>query len=433
MKKFLTAATLTATFATGAAFAQQIDYWLWDANQQPAYQECANIFMEQNPDIQVQITQQGWGDYWGGITTGMVSGTAPDVFTNHLARYPELAANGQLVDIQPLVEADGVPTDIYVGDLAELWTRDGERYGLPKDWDTIAVVYNEQMLEAAGVTAEELNNATWNPEDGGTFTDIIARLSIDANGNNGLSPDFDPRNVEQYGYLASDGANFNGQTQWASFAASTGWNFIDDLYAEEYNYSDPRFIATIAWYQSLVERGFAPTFEEVNALGKNALFAAGRGATLTDGSWNIGTNINSAEFPVGFAYVPAGPEGKKSMFNGLADSIWAGTDNQEAAWAWVKFLASPECQDVVASYAVVFPAVESAVDTAVAAFEERGVDVTAFSDLTEIEGATFLFPVTDYAAQVDEIMTRTMQSILLGQVEPETALPAANEEINGLF
>ncbi len=431
MKKVL---SLLAALALGAAFAQtQIDYWLWDANQQPAYQECAELFMEQNPDIQINITQQGWGDYWGGITTGMVSGTAPDVFTNHLARYPEFAANEQIVDIQPLIERDNVDTGIYIDGLADLWIRDGARYGLPKDWDTIAVVYNENMLEAAGVTVEELNNATWNPEDGGTFTDLIARLSIDENGNNGLSPDFDPDNVVQFGFLSTDGADAYGQTQWSAFAVSTGWRFIDDLYATEYYYDDPRFIATIEWYKSLIDRGFAPSFEEVNALGKNALFAAGQGALMTDGSWNIGTNRNSSEFPVGFASVPAGPEGKKSMFNGLADSIWVGTDNQDAAWEWVKFLGSPACQDVVGAYAVVFPAIPSAVDVAEAAYEENGVNVEAFTDLTEIEGATFLFPVTDYASQISEIMTSTMQSILLGQTDPATALPEANEEINDLF
>ena len=121
------------------------------------------------------------------------------------------------------------------------------------------------------------------------------------------------------------------------------------------------------------------------------------------------------------------------MFNGLADSIWVGTDNQDAAWEWVKFLGSPACQEVVGAYAVVFPAVPSGVDVAEAAYEENGVDVEAFTDLTEIEGATFLFPVTDYASQISEIMTSTMQSILLGQTDPETALPEANEEINDLF
>ena len=42
--------------ATGSGSAGgQIDYWLWDANQQPAYQKCADAFAAANPGITVKI------------------------------------------------------------------------------------------------------------------------------------------------------------------------------------------------------------------------------------------------------------------------------------------------------------------------------------------------------------------------------------------
>src|SRR4029453_7779621 len=37
-----------------------VSYWLWDANQQPAYQQCADKFKQANPNINVKITQYGW-------------------------------------------------------------------------------------------------------------------------------------------------------------------------------------------------------------------------------------------------------------------------------------------------------------------------------------------------------------------------------------
>ena len=48
-----------------ASASGDIDYWLWDANQQPAYQKCADKFKEANPNVNVKITQYGWDDYWG--------------------------------------------------------------------------------------------------------------------------------------------------------------------------------------------------------------------------------------------------------------------------------------------------------------------------------------------------------------------------------
>ena len=207
---------------TALAQGQQVTlrYALWDANQLPPYQQCAVDFEAQS-GIHIEIEQLGWSDYWSAIQTGFVSGEAPDVFTDHLAKYPEFVSLDQLMDIQPLVERDGVDTSIYIEGLADLWTRDGARYGLPKDWDTIAIIFNKDMIEAAGITEEELNNLTWNHDDGGTFEQLIARLTIDANGNNGLSPDFDKNNVVQFGFGNQfGGAGAYGQTEWSWLAVS---------------------------------------------------------------------------------------------------------------------------------------------------------------------------------------------------------------------
>ena len=88
----------TEATAAPAAEAVTIRYGLWDGNQQPAYEACAAAFTAENPGITVKVEQAGWGDYWNGVQTGMVSDTAPDVFTNHLAKYPEFASKEQLVD-----------------------------------------------------------------------------------------------------------------------------------------------------------------------------------------------------------------------------------------------------------------------------------------------------------------------------------------------
>ncbi len=415
------------------ANAVEIQYWLWDANQLPAYQACADKFMAANPNIKVTITQNGWDDYWNNVQTGMVAGTAPDIFTNHLAKYPEFAAKEQLVDIQPFIERDAVDTGVYLGGLTDLWGREGKQYGLPKDWDTISIVYNQDALDAAGVTVDEVNSATWTPEDGGTFGQLIAKLTVDENGNNGLSPDFDKTKVKQYGLIINGAGEGYGQTEWSWLAATTGWRAIDDLYATKYNYDDERFIATIQWVADQMAAGYIMPLEQVTSLGGAAAFESGLGALHSNGSWMIGEFVNNATFPVGFGRLPQGPEGRKSMFNGLADSIWVGSQHQEEAWQVLKYLASKECADTVGSFGVVFPAQQSGVDAAVAAYQAKGLDVSAFTDQATEEGGTFLFPVTDHASEISNIMAPVMESIMLGQAKAADVLPSANEEVNALF
>ncbi len=424
-----------ALLTTSAAFAQtQIKYMLWDANQLPAYQQCAVAFQEQNPDISVNIEQIGWDDYWTTITTGFVSGTAPDVFTDHLAKYPEFVTNGQLVDIQPLVERDGVDTGQYIGELASLWAKDEGRYGLPKDWDTVAVFYNKAMFEAAGIDPAVMEDWTWNPQDGGTFQEVVSKLTLDNNGNNALSPDFNPDRVVQYGFIMPGAGAPAGQTEWSHFAASNGWVPTNGIWGDQYNYNDPALIETISWLQDVVNnKRLSPLTSDVAGVGANALFSAGQGALVTDGSWQIGQYTGNSPFEVGIAKLPVGPEGRKTMFNGLADSIWVGSQNQDAAWEWVKFLGSAECQNIVGAAGVVFPAIQSGVDAAIETYSSRGIDVTPFTEEATAENGTFLFPITDYGAQITAIMTNALENIFTNNADVESTLTQANEQVNALF
>ena len=97
---------IDTTNATG-----DVSYWLWDANQLPAYQACADAFHAGNPNINVKITQYGWDDYWGKLTNGFVAGNAPDVFTDHLAKYPEFVSQEQLVPLDDTLNKDGFDTN----------------------------------------------------------------------------------------------------------------------------------------------------------------------------------------------------------------------------------------------------------------------------------------------------------------------------------
>lgn len=119
-----------------------LNYALWDDKQLPAYQACVDDFTKENPTVSVEVTQTAWDQYWTNLTTELSSGTAPDVFTNHVSRYPELASNNQLLDLQPAVDAANVDLSVYRAGLAENWVKEGKRYALPKDFDTIAVAYD---------------------------------------------------------------------------------------------------------------------------------------------------------------------------------------------------------------------------------------------------------------------------------------------------
>lgn len=412
----------------------EIRYQLWDSNQQPAYQACADEFHKQNPNISVKIEQLGWGDYWSGLQTSMVGGTAPDVFTDHLAKFPEFASKNQLVDLQPLIDKDKVDVNQYIKGLADLWVRDGKRYGLPKDWDTVAIVYNADMLQKAGVDPASLKDLTWNAQDGGTFGKLIAQLTLDSNGKNGLDSAFDKTKVTQYGFIPQGGGGFSGQTQWSWLAVANGFKFTDGPWATKYYYDDPKLAEAVQWYADLaLVKGFAPPLADYKTNGGGTFFQAGKGALTSDGSWTIGDYVKNSKFKVGWVPLPKGPAGRKSMFNGLADSIWVGTKHPDEAWQWVKFAASKTCEDIVGGTGVVFPAIKSGADASLAKRKTDGLDVSPYTDEGLDPNQTFLFPITDHGSEISSIMDPVMDSVMLGQAKAGDALKNANQQVNALF
>jgi len=428
---------------TGSGNANEISYWLWDSGQQPGYQKCADEFAKENPGLSVKITQYGWGDYWSKLTAGFIADTAPDVFTDHLNKFAQFADLKVLRPLDDLEPTKGINDGDYQEGLAELWKgQDGKRYGAPKDWDTIAIFYDKKKVQEAGISEDELQDLTWNPDDGGSFEQVVAKLSVDKNGKRGDEDGFDPKNVVQFGW-ASDGAGEGwGQTQWSPFTGAMGWQATDkNPWGTKFNLDNPDFQKTIDWYFGLVDKGFMPTYAQrggANSIGPDKQLQTGMAAMGFNGSWMISSyatmeDAQGNKIDVGIAPIPKGPSGKRaSMFNGLADSITTQARNPEAAAKWVAFLAGETCQDIIGQSGVVFPARPKGTQLAVDFNKsERGFDVSPFTDLVENK-ETFLFPVTSNAADILALNTPVFAKIYLREAKADT-LTDLNTQLNDLF
>ncbi|MGW1777719.1 ABC transporter substrate-binding protein [Streptomyces sp. NPDC002143] len=409
-----------------------VTYWLWDANQLPAYQACAKGFETANPGLKVKITQLGWNDYWTKLTAGFIAGTQPDVFTDHIQKF------GQFVDLKVLEPLDdlGIDESDYQPGLAANWLgQDGHRYGAPKDWDTVALFYNQKMTKAAGLTAEQLNGLSWNPEDGGTFEKAIAHLTVDNNGRRGDEPGFDKNDVKVYGLATNGGGDADGQTQWSPFTGSAGWSYTDKArWGTDYQYDSKTFQSVVKWYFGLAKKGYMAPFTDYNIQSNqsNVQVASGKAATSFDGAWMISTYTGFKGRDVATALTPAGPTGKRAtMMNGLADSVTKGAHNKAGAKKWVAYLASDACQQVVGKYGIVFPATPAGTQAAVAAYEKKGLDVSAFTEPVADKKAsrTFSYPITNYAADVYALMHPAMEDVY-GNGAPVSGLDEVNSQIN---
>ena len=96
-----------------------------------------------------------------------------------------------------------------------------------------------------------------------------------------------------------------------------------------YNYDNPEFQQTIGWFFSLIEKGYTPSLAAITGQSSGDLYGAGKYAMITNGSWMINQMYSYKGVETEVAPTPIGPSGKRaSMYNGLADSIWVGIEEQ---------------------------------------------------------------------------------------------------------
>ncbi len=426
----LASAAGPAILASSASAAVTINYWLWDDRQQPAYQACADAFKAKTGTT-VKITQAGWDDYWTAVKTSLTTGDGKiDVFTDHLAYYQTFLNAKQIVDISAGVKAAKVDTSQYQGGLYELWGKNGGQYGLPKDFDTIALAYDAAAASKAGYPASRVNSLTWNATNGGTFEKFLRSVTVDKNGNNALSKKFDANNVATYGLSAPDNGDAWGQTYWAGLANSNGFQYLDkNPWGTKYNYDSPKLAEVFAWIAKGIKAGFIMNPNKTGGLGTTELWNAGKLVSSFKGSWEINDVLKVKGGGIKFAVQPGAGAGPKTMFNGLADSINSKSKFQEESLEWVLFLGSTACQDIVASKHVVFPAITSSTAKAFKAFKAAGVDIAGYTKVANPK-STFIPPMAANQAAVSAALKPYFEKIFQSQGDAQSLLTQANKAAN---
>lgn len=163
-------------------------------------------FVSQNPNIAVTSEIVDWNTLYTKLQAAFVAGNPPDVFMLHASEVPQFASFGVLRDLSGWYTSGGgwFPED----DLSEItfsgMQYDGTIYGIPLDNHGRGLWISLDAFEAAGVDPNMEPPTTYEG-----WVELFQLLTLDANGNNALSPDFDRENVVQWGYAVGEWARVN--------------------------------------------------------------------------------------------------------------------------------------------------------------------------------------------------------------------------------
>jgi multiple sugar transport system substrate-binding protein len=374
-----------------AADTVNLRYTLWDPNQAPYMKQAIKLFTDANPKIKVTIEQYAWASYWTKVQTETAGRNAADVQWGQLAWWPGwIAQGGYYLNENKYIVRDKVDLGQYFPQLVNLWKVKGQVTSLPKDWDTICMYYNKNLLAKAGL-AEPTASWTWNPKDGGDLLKYAMKLTIDHNGKTALESGFDSGKIKQYGV---DSWN-TSQELWMNLMWMNGaTGILKAPYSNVVTIDEPQSIEVFQFLHDLNFKYHVspPAQIFVTQGGEETSFANQTIAMAFKGSWNnnfFSTSIKN--FNWGVAYLPKGPAGRVSTFNGLTHVIAASTKHPEESWQLAKHMDSLQAQKLITSAGVVFPSIKSLTGDYVKSFAHRNpTGVQRFIDETSRTG---LWPV----------------------------------------
>lgn len=154
----------------------------WGTFDEPSfYTDVISDFKRSNPNVNVVYRKFNFEDYEGQLIDSFAAGTGPDVWLMHNTWLPKHGDKMQPLTPE-LFEEKQAPmifkdfqeqfVDVAVRDL----TFNSQIYSLPVYMDTLALYYNKDIFNTAGIAQPP---ATWN-----AFNDAISKLTIFDNRGN---------------------------------------------------------------------------------------------------------------------------------------------------------------------------------------------------------------------------------------------------------
>ena len=379
-----------------------INWWTWDPNQALAYEQCIPGFEKANPGIKVDVSQYNVAQYFTKLTASFVAGNAPDAFMNSVTYFQSYVSQNQLMPLDKYISQSGLNMAQYsIGTSAWKYT-DGKQYALPMDWATDVIYYNKSMLAKAGYTTADVDNLTWNPQNGGTFWQMSKPLTVDKNGVRGDQSGFNPSDVATYGLVnAETTGDPLGQNYWGMLLADDNINIPNkDNWATEFDYTNPQVEQSVQLIRTLTNDGYSPPFNPA-PLADTVQVGSGTAAMDLGGTWSVNTFASLKGVNIGVAPLPTGTDGtRRLMSNSNGNNMWAGTKNPEQTWKWMSYQESQACQTKASEYNSSFlPSIGAANNALVQSAAAKGEDLSVFEGYVK-NNELFSSPVYNNGAAI---------------------------------
>jgi multiple sugar transport system substrate-binding protein len=299
-----------------------------DVEKERAWVDAYNASQTEACIIMNVVFNQGQNSY-DALRALIAGGNAPDI-VGPVGKAGRASFQGAWADITPLAEAAGYDLSQYDPALLEFTKDEGVLVGLPFALFPSFIFYNKKLFDEAQLpypphkVGEQYDGKEWNFD---TLRELGMKLTVDANGNDATSPDFDPNNVVQFGFFE----------QWTD-ARGVGSLFGGGI---PYDEADPtkavipeHWIAAWKWYYDGIWKDhFIPTNDYANSdqFGKGNVFSSGNLAMSHVHTWYT-CCFDNAKLSWDIAVVPSYNGVTTAKLHGDTFAIMEDSKNKEVAF-----------------------------------------------------------------------------------------------------
>jgi len=279
----------------------------------------------------ITVEERIYADFLVNLQADLIGGIAPDVFYVDANVFPSLQADGVLMNLDDLIAntPDFNLSDFYPSVL-EAFEHEGSVYGIPKDFSTLGLLYNVELLALAGLTPADI------PDEMASMPAFLAELAT------GL-----PSNV-------TPGVIDAGLARHVFALEASGMPIMDEAGLAVLDQDNQ-----LNYMQLLVEAYQAGHLDTPAGLGNDwsgDSFGLENVAVMIEGNWavaHVQQNFPAVNFGVRELPTTNGSQG--SMVFTVAWSINAATDNLGPAWLFTNYVNGVEGMAIMAEGASLLP------------------------------------------------------------------------------
>ncbi|MBN1300194.1 MAG: ABC transporter substrate-binding protein [Melioribacteraceae bacterium] len=383
------------------------------ANSLPALEKLVADYEAQNPDVDIIAQYVPSGDpLVQKLITAIQSSTSPDIAWVHSDFLDKLVSADAIFKMDHFINGkNGFTIDELKDFFPQLIENAKWRdtlYALPMEATTLALIYNIDLLEAAGIN-------TGPPGNWDDLKDYVDKLTIDKDGDG---------KYDQYGFYvpvfpASGPLSVWMLLQWEPFLWQAGGCLVNENQTA-LMYNDTSGVKALKLWKELFDRQDFSRFSLSHDVG----FASGSIAMVMDGPWNLPLYRKISAFRWGVASLPMGPAKSATYLAGEHLTIFKSSRNPDEAWRFVKWFTEAEQQaefSIVSGYLPVRKsslAIQSYKD-----YLKTDPFLAAFIDQIKIAQARA--SIDYHKIEINQLIAGAIEKTLLGNVSPEKSLNEA--------